>query len=695
MSLHLNSILQEPSIKSALCNFDELNKAILKEKVKIKQGTSFSSLSPKISHKIFETIFHLGDALKNIPVSNPLSTRVSEIGRLISHTLAGGSKDPEELLSIPYQVLNEIQTCLRHEVGCVGAVLPHLRYRLAFFEKIKTHLEDIGQDPYEIFSLFLALKNEKKILLSEDPNAVEIKFEISYFSDLIDSMAIKETSNHHDRLIFSFISQLEIVDNFVILKDEEFLPEFFIQFLSSDHKGVQKIGALIAICAMLKDSISHPETSLCSFSMAEALMLGEEDYNYDHPDVSDERIDALSFNRFRDFHQLLPYLCKIIEKRNLLEKKGLSFELCFLDYQILQEIVEFIPSQWHEELEDLYRLTLSIKERLEKLTFTYSRESTLVKNTTELSSELKEIALYVLIAYKTHHKACPFSSSELDPYSFTLSNCPNIEEFQRFSNIVRLQELIPATSQKELEVEVATRSSKKVEKSKKSGKSCKKNKHHSSAQKKVSSAHFEPASSSLSDSIADTEPSEMPIESLNGDKLDPFLLLNPIGIDKMIIHPRVDAWFRSAKEGLLSHKYDSSHFLPEDEMILRHRFPTEIVRILLDPRFAKKRNFSNHSHQVCLESLMKINHKKYKLEAAIDEHNRLFHLYAKPLVHLSDYLSATFSSKVEYPPLSEAKGPLVYPSSSSNIQKTLEGSICFDFEGNYYEILDLTHSAKG
>jgi hypothetical protein len=159
------------------------------------------------------------------------------------------------------------------------------------------------------------------------------------------------------------------------------------------------------------------------------------------------------------------------------------------------------------------------------------------------------------------------------------------------------------------------------------------------------------------------------------------------------LHPRVNAWNKSPAAGLAYYGYGSGapHVLPQDEMILRHRFPPEMLSLLFSDLYSKESRIQNRSGELCrhFESVLNIDGRKYMLEATVDARGILFHYYARPLTNFADYFHLTRESPSEFPELpkkEEAPTPLARIP-TKEIHSDEQGNAIFEFDGHAYKVL--------
>jgi len=162
---------------------------------------------------------------------------------------------------------------------------------------------------------------------------------------------------------------------------------------------------------------------------------------------------------------------------------------------------------------------------------------------------------------------------------------------------------------------------------------------------------------------------------------------------RISLAPRVNAWNISPAAGLAYYGFDSGtgHVLSEDEMILRHRFPPQILFVIFSDLYSKQSTIVRPSGEACRhhESVLHIDDKKYMLEATIDSRGILFHYYARPLTNFADYFHLTRQSPSEFPAL---PGKEEAPISATKMPRTEidcdeQGNAIFPFDGHAYKML--------
>ncbi len=159
-------------------------------------------------------------------------------------------------------------------------------------------------------------------------------------------------------------------------------------------------------------------------------------------------------------------------------------------------------------------------------------------------------------------------------------------------------------------------------------------------------------------------------------------------IDSLAIHPRVSVWGESYEAGLA---YYGEGTLSEAEMVLRHRFPPELMLLAFHPLFSDKGSWLNekgeeHDHW---ESIVHINGRKFMLEATVDKRGVLYHFYTRPILGCSDYTMIS-SSPSEFPTLGDSLKVKASAIDIAGIKFDGErGNAILNFEGNVYKVLRL------
>jgi hypothetical protein len=161
------------------------------------------------------------------------------------------------------------------------------------------------------------------------------------------------------------------------------------------------------------------------------------------------------------------------------------------------------------------------------------------------------------------------------------------------------------------------------------------------------------------------------------------------------VAPRVRAWQTSAEEGLAFYAAarPTGEGLLDEEMILRHRLPLDLVELLLDPAYSKKGAWNSptgeiHDH---FKGLLYIDTKKFVLEVTFDRDNILYHFYARELRNISDY-AMSLNAPFEFPPLGASCGPDINTPLVRMIEPSIDemGSFHIDFDGRHYRLLKLS-----
>lgn len=164
-------------------------------------------------------------------------------------------------------------------------------------------------------------------------------------------------------------------------------------------------------------------------------------------------------------------------------------------------------------------------------------------------------------------------------------------------------------------------------------------------------------------------------------------------LDTISIHPRVGSWFKSEKAGLTYYDFENpeaGHVLSREEMVLRHRFPMEILLLILNPFYSKTIDNRDELEEgfTKRKCIAVIDEKKYFIEAIIDAENQLFHFYGRPIRSLSDYVAFTVHSPSEFPALRAEATLAVTPEVRfEEIRFNPGGDALINFEGHEYKIL--------
>ena len=143
-------------------------------------------------------------------------------------------------------------------------------------------------------------------------------------------------------------------------------------------------------------------------------------------------------------------------------------------------------------------------------------------------------------------------------------------------------------------------------------------------------------------------------------------------------HRRVAAWQQSGEIGLEYYQFGKdgvSHDLERDEMILRHRLPKDLLLLAINPHYGVKKPVLLASGEVIrehYETCLLIDGKKYILEVSLNDHNMLFHFYARRVRQMKDFENMMTS----------------WPHERASIQALVAGAVGVADEGHEFDGID-------
>lgn len=172
-------------------------------------------------------------------------------------------------------------------------------------------------------------------------------------------------------------------------------------------------------------------------------------------------------------------------------------------------------------------------------------------------------------------------------------------------------------------------------------------------------------------------------------------------LDTFQFHKRIKVWQRSKEHGLEYYQFGHdgvAHELTQEEMVLRHRLPKDLLVLSLNPHYGIKKPITLASGEVIdnhYESCLLIDGKKYILETSVNSKNIVFHFYARRVQHIHDYQQMMSFAPSEYPTIksiaqgSSALGDEGKEFEGIDVSRLIfdkDGNVSCDYEGHTYQV---------
>ncbi|MCX6990005.1 MAG: hypothetical protein NTX49_02905 [Chlamydiae bacterium] len=623
--------------------------------------------------KAIAIISRLGEQFRSIGELSPISRgRVSFIGDFIINSLEENRDlSPEKKIKCIIIEAVNLKNALQLEALFFGMIYP----RVLIHSRLTSSplLRELRDALPEILHGITA---EKKLPLCFIIDAAPV-------NRLFDRMMTSSISDDFSIFMLLFFSDFK-VEGGKIQIPSELIPskEQLEPFLESLNPDCKLIAQILYACALENDSIYSFHTSREEIDITLASL----------EVIQSPRPRMYQFHEYLAKKPLIPLFSSLLEERDHYLSTGIPCVRMLSSGELLSRLSALMGEDWLEESADTYELIRKIELSLRTLF-----------RPGELSS-LTEVSLEEGIdrrLYKCLETLKTTSASKVkfqrypDPMTILQGSKEDFKSLAFYRFWEKEQQLT-------LEAQLRTKKSVKSPSGKKAGGKGKPSHKAgvaasgSSTSCKVPTILAEPEEEpeAYASAAAGSAPEKASRASTHVvQKASPFLR----GIS---LAPRVAAWNESPEAGLDYYGYGSAagHVLPRAEMILRHRFPQQMLSIIFTDHYSKHSILERTSGELCKqsESVLEIDGKKYMLEATVDSKGVLFHYYARPLTRFADYFHLTRESPSEFPALEEKEAaPTPLPElRTDGIEYDPQGNAHFDFDGHHYKMLLLKSSRR-
>jgi hypothetical protein len=717
-SISLNDSLSFSYITKELDHLDKLHsKAVIK---KIHHGKFHFEIKKEFQEEILITIKRLGLTCKIFrSTSQTLQGRVNFIGSDIFKRAEQNQQSPhimfeQKIFNFLYP-LGDHKNALQLESFLFGP-FHQLFYSKSvirgFLAEIMSSDQDILND---IFSVMPDLSHRIEHLAREKMFAIDI----SPLVASLDAQGMNSLSLEFDRVMLHILSLYEYRDSKLYLPMDRFPSGQFAEFLiTNKDPNVKILGQLLFVCMIHKmeiDLIGY-DTENLKLTFRTLSTLSADPFQ-------SEESPKYVFSEYMSRSALIPFICALLAKRDSYLAKGLPFDNIAQTQEDIDDIIALAPLKWFEEPVKVYDLILRIEKtvssflshtEMQKAKFFIERDTSDLRIHLFLDS-IREIferrGLKMILPIAKGETYCKTVEDFRFLHKIGYIKSPNhIKRFKGKKKVDAKQAIIdnPQTLLKSanptsiflkyylqntsLDGDLQHQDQDFSEKPTAAAKAlaC----DVSVEVKEDSFTNFDDEQSLLDDEknvVALCKAVQSPVSKSFTDHLEESLVRASEHIQSITMHPRVISWMHSSEEGLKSHRYDASHLLSIDEMILRHRLPREILSLVMNPFFSKKTSWKQKEGYQSYESLALINKVKYIIEATLSPQNCLYHLYARPIRSWQDYYSLTIDAPSEFPAL----GPKFQVSDSpiklkENLSIQKNGNILINFESRTYEFILLS-----
>ncbi len=635
-------------------------------KVKINAGKKDQKPS-RILHESIAKIYSLITALSNYselptgPNSEPLSSfseRVRYIGNELKRFPLSNPGDFIQPLTRKTILLANLKNALHVEAVLFSSIFKIFNFRATFLEKITA----LHQSNPELFADVISLIPEFHQKIHYISFAQTLLFNISDLIDRWDAIGYTQCSFEFHLVMLQLISKFQLKEKMIAIPVDSFPGESTVNILlCSSDANVRILGQLFHMSKifMLQHVGSNFEERVLNNCLS----------TLDTPKITAENgfIPYYAFSEYLCKKELTPFLAILLQKRDIciLEGKRLKSVLDSVDECLT--LTRIIPKDWPTQITRTYDLVLRLdtlfKNFLPRLVLAQIDQITRQNNALD-----ERIPQYVSNITKLHTTFCP---SWVPPLNKDSIFCLSTDDFFRLlkSSDVSQQNLLEIAQSYAVADLVSTPKAPSPSKKSIGAKAAKKSSSTSTPKPKTPIEAKEPATASepLKSLSAKTsaailkEPtkkipaplpsacSNFPIEEITQSVLEMQYKLREISI-----HERISIWHKSTEEALSSRQLKRGQGLSDHEMILRHKFPRQILTYIFSPFFSVEHPADPETGRSLYESLMLIDGKQHILEAVLSSDLVLIHLYARPISCFSDYFRVAKNCVSEYPPLAPA-----------------------------------------
>jgi hypothetical protein len=518
-----------------------------------------------------------------------------------------------------------------------------------------------------------------------NPNSIfhdVIELDATDIVHYFDSVGYEALPNDFDTLMLKIFSGFKLEGNKLLIPKSSIPSKVYLEFfLKQQNLQTRLLAQLLYFCRIECDLISLQVTGRKFNEVVINIMTTLEDKPY------------------LEKQKLIPILHHVVTHVRTFKGKAMSLEQMVFDRKFVKKTMEFITKDWIKISSGLYAFLKKIEIIARKVLPPAMKGSL-----DEIINSLGIDPHLLLFSRAMGDFVTSLKIKNVYPISDKKPFCMTKEEFE----LLPQSKFICETLRKNHDEMIANflKSEKKGVNVFISEKKCVPHK-----KKKVGDKAFSPVASTESAAAADSAscPSIEETALLKESKqMTPIRseLVSSIEETKGILsqiklHPRIQAWFSSKEAGMeyyASTKPAEDQFLEKDQMILRHHFPVAILS------FAMNRLFSNRIEEqkdlklmTLYKSIIYIDGVKHLLECVVNEHQEVFHLYAKPLKHMRNYFDLIRFSESEFPPLG-------HPNPKVDLEKMklsvdgfhfdAQGNAVVDFDGRNLKIICLNTPSK-
>lgn len=660
-----NPILNIEPLSSELRTLRGLCSKDVFKKIKLQKS---NDLPPQVQARILSQIQRVADSLVLVKdLEGTLSSRVNFLGHSLAKTLENFNSIDKtspfsHKLALMLIKLSQLKNSLHIEAiifsRCYFVIKAARDFHHEVHEKMEDSIDELS--PEFIGSLGTLYHN-----MQYDIPEKCFSINISKIINVLDEKDVGSMSEQFDLVMFQVLSKYKLVDGFLKIPFDNLpLKEMTSPLAKSPDENVRLLGQLLTFCRQnVYITLAFAYNPLAAdhlFSQMEIIEKG--------PDA-DGKVEYVLNNFLKD-KDLVPNLCKLLEIRNTFMTRYKHFAEIVRSEEDCDKLFRDIPEPFEEDASNLYEVILQIENLLMLfLTKDHINRFKNILEPTTCSKIISEFNQQLHKNYRDRGKTWPYPIPEAESFCQDKKGLESLYEvssdlWKRDRSSTPLKEIISQT--------ISNRSLAKPKKAKIPP--CKRTE---TPHDTTSSADEETKAEREEELLAE------PVVAQAYDK--PY---TELGEKLYKLHPRVSSWMNSAEEGLISHHYDTTHILPQHEMILRHRFPMSILPFLFDDSFSKHSLWQEREGYDHFESLLLINKKKYILEATLNPEGVIFHLYARPVKSFTDYYSMVYLSPTEFPTLTRSYDAVRECKEDASILFE-SGNVIIPFEGSSYEVIRL------
>lgn len=653
----------------------------------------FTDVKKDVLRKAVDKIANLALVLKTLDGPKEVEAkRYQFLGRYLETSLShnAGKTDLGKIQAIFIDMCN-VKNALQVEALFFGSLLP--LFGLYDYISRVPHLRELWETIPVIFShIQVDFKR---------PDAYKVSLEpISAWINSLDIAALPES---FDLTLLSLLRSFPIDDNYLVIPMHELPAKEILEDLITRADPASKLLAQILYALHFENFLLESASTPRCLTQGIAMIFG-----------------GGTFNSYLSKADLIPHFSAMIAKVNALEETGLPSSAILSDKEFINYAGRATASSWLHEASDVYELASTIQLHCRKHFNPKEREIL----DTYLQSEGCD--RYAVTWGENISKGPVHGFERHIPYPISKARhfCDSKESFRLLpfyifylnNQMEHQRQLI----QRELTViKKAAALEKKKSKGKPASPKPKPEVHTKAAGGAgLATPHLASSAASggggggshLDDESSDDEalfamfarsspkiakrlsPTSSPKTSPKPSAISASIASAKTKLSEFTILDRVQAWLHSSERGLEAHGFDSgsaAHVLSREEMIIRHRFPKQILLLVFNPLFSKQMEWVDPRGRTLehYETFLYIDGSKYMLEATITPARQLYHLYARPIRRMEDFQSLV-NVEAEYPVLGEDGGREKHPLTCDEAGITFDehASALIVFEGKHYKV---------